>query len=369
MINVIASSPLGSSYSSVVSTDLTRYIQGYTHDINVFGGYNTARIDLSVNEVDVQAWIESGIGRHIVAFYNGATVWEGFVDKVSVNFGALQLGVGPLTEICNRVYAKYADFTTNVPTLTATAEDTASQAKYGIRSKVISVGQVSSTTAEKIRDTYLEENKRPKISQNVSTSNNFSLTLECSGYYKMLEYNYFNAGSTTYTLREKIIDVLFGEPNSIFSTDYTDMEANSLSVFELEVEGRKGLDVIKELVNMGDDATNAKAAFGIYNNRKARYAIDTGLVKYTQRLREGNVVRSISGQIVDLHNIQPGYWLRFTDLMFLSSQDAEPEAIDNPSLMYIESVTFTAPNQISIVSGDAESLPRRLAKLGLAGIS
>lgn len=367
MITVIASSPLVGNLKTS-TYNMQRNIKSYQHEVRSFGGYTTASIDLTITDTEINEWVDTGLGRHITTYSEqGAIIWEGFINNVSINFGPLQLGIGPLTEIRNRVYAKYADFTTNVPTLTATAEDKNSQRMYGIRSGIISVGQVSSASAEKIRDTYLDERKRPKISQSVSGDSEISLKLDCVGYVEMLNFNYFNAGTSTYTLREKIIDILDSEPNTVFSTDYGAIKANTLSVFELENEGRKGLDIIKDLVNMGDDGTNAKAMFGVYENRRGKYTIDDGQVAYMMRLREGNIIRGITGNVLTIHDIKPGKWLQFSDLR--PSTYFVPGVINNPGLMFVEGVSFTAPDKIALTAGDAASLPQRLAKLGLAGIS
>lgn len=366
-MDIIAKSSLV-GHRELSPRNLGNFVKSYSHQIDAFGGYKTARISLAGNEQDIQHWADAGLSRHIETYSDdGKLIWEGFVNSVTIGFGPLQLTIGPYVEICNRVYAKYSDFSTGAGVLTSTAENLTSQRSYGIRSRVISVGQVSSTNADKIRDTYLNENMRPKISQSLGSASGVSIDLDCLGYADLLDFSYFNATGGTYTLREKIIDILDSEPNSVFSTDYSNLAVNTLSVATTESDGKKGIDLIKELVNMGDDGTNARAIFGVYSGRKARYEIDNQQVFYYQRLKDGATIRNVAGNIIPVYDILPGKWIKFLD--FNPSLSSSVDTVDNPSYMFIESVSFEAPDRISLTGGNAETLAQRLGKLGVTGIS
>lgn len=97
---------------------------------------------------------------------------------------------------------------------------------------------------------------------------NFTITLQCEGYAAFLDYEYQNAASGAYTLREKLIQLLTTEPNSIFSTDYSLVETNTLSVLKEELNNKKALQIMKDLIKLGGDSNNNRRIFGITEGRK-----------------------------------------------------------------------------------------------------
>jgi len=147
-----------------------------------------------------------------------------------------------------------------------------------------------------------------------------SITLTCEGFWKFLEYPYSNSDTGTYTRREKIIDVLSGEENSLFSTDYSNMIASSMSVYKNENQNRPGLTIIQELVAMGKDTDNTRLLFGIFEDRKAYLKESPTGVKYYSKRPKGFKV----GPLSDIHN---RVTVTYTD--FLSKQQTNTSIGNN----------------------------------------
>lgn len=363
------SEPIWKSNRNPNTARFTDGVSSYTDTTSVTIGYDNASFSINDTINELENWIIDGLGRHIECFTEANTKrWEGFVNQVQVSLGALSYTRGPLLSVTNKSLLRYVDFTSGNSSSTSFLEDAESQALFGVREKIISTGRVSSTTASNILNTYLRENKYPESTQSLGDGGTLNIQISCLGYGHMLDYSYNNSGTSTYTASEKIVDVLEEEPNSIFSTDYSRIEENTLSVFEFEDGDRTASDVIKSIVSIGDDTTNNRMIFGIYEDRIAEYRTIPSTILYTQRLNDVGVnLKSSVSDEVKPYDVKVGQWVRFTD--FLVGKDVPTSTFkEDPRVMFIESVTYTAPYGISISGGKTDTLTQQLAKLGLGGI-
>lgn len=345
------------------SGTLTSQLSSYSHTIAVDGWFKSASVSFTANMKDIGLWVSSGLGHHIEVYnFSGELIWEGFVNKVNVDFSSL------------------------------------------------------------------------------------TVSLECVGYITYLEYVYTNTATSSYTLREKVIDVLVAEPNGVISTDYAYIETNTLSVFEEETGNKSGLQIIKDLIALGGDSNNNRRIFGLREGRKlfieeiasdieylspVPTSIATGPLTsitnqaavtykhpvydieleteqandtdsqdkygiFSKRISGGEVsaanatsirdtwinenknpetsqtvsgdvtVTDTNGNVIDPWNILPGKWLEFTALP--ASIEKSSELREDPRSMYIESVQFSAPTTISLTGSKVATIPQKLAKLGLSGV-
>jgi hypothetical protein len=328
-------------------------------------------------------WIEKGLGRDVEMFDGGGqTVYNGFVNKITCNFGAVSVSRGPLVNIANRVSAMYVpiiDETVAPPILgqrteTTIAEDTISQAKYGIVEKVLSIGNALDVDADSIRDLYLAENKDPESTQQVSMGGgggDIGLTLECSGYIDWLELFVFNDVTTPLSveLTTKILSILTAEQavNGIFSTNVSGVDFNGVLTSSYEAENRTAMAIIKAILAHGD-INDARWLFGVYANRMVHYSIMPSTVEYlhTIRTRNQEITRPDESK-VEPWSVLPGKWLFMPDLLPLHT-DPDELRLD-PRALFIESVTYTAPYGLQINGAKVNTLNQRLARLGLSGIS
>ena len=200
-------------------------IAEYSHTDSAFIGYDRAEIIINVGLEDAEWWFERGLGCDIQVHSEGLDdVWEGFVNEVEVNVGDLTVGRGPLLDMANRVMAVYAPLDVDVHppvagdrAVTTIVEDTASQDKYGIIEKVISVGTVivdaTTNEAERQRDIYLAEHKEPETTHRLAgqPSDTPSVKLSCLGYGHWLSvyiYDDFDPAEAGYIeLSNKILSI------------------------------------------------------------------------------------------------------------------------------------------------------------------
>lgn len=355
---------------------LTEQISSEQHETRALGGYWSAEIAVSVLALDMDDWIENGLGRDIAICDEAAQpVWQGFVNKVTIRFGDLTLVRGPLLDIANKVRVVYStvDTSTTPPTLgtrtsTTNAQDADSQTKYGVLERVLGAGGATATNADAIRDTYLAENKLPQTTQTlaIGDSGSVAITLSCLGYVHWLTaYIYTQTSGGTQNASEKVQAVLAADPNAIFSTDYNGLTANTLAVPKYENDDRPAWDIIKAVVATGDTAA-ARWIFGMYGGRRAKYAPAPTTIDYQYQLSQHMLVQEVGGYPIAPWSVLPGKWLFVSDM--LTGRGTPSDLKNDPRALFVESVNFSAPYGLTINGGKVSTLSQKLARLGLSGI-
>jgi hypothetical protein len=352
----------------------------YSHTIEAVGGYWPADFTFKKSRNEMDDWMQSGIGRHVEVYHDSLErVWEGFVNEITVNYGALSVTRGPFLDIGNRVSVQYSGVDTSViPPIvgvevqTLWEDNDASQDRYGIWEKLLTSGEISATDAESIRDTYLAENSQPATSHTWSpaSAGQASITVNCLGYVHLLNYIYnqtTNVGQVD--TDAKILEVLAEDPNVSWldvNTDHVGAPASAVQVPRYEYENRLAWELIEDCVSRGDANAN-RWLFGIYNDREAWYWQAPDDLEYTTMLSDpGQRVYDIAGVQVPYALLRPGHWLLFADIL-VGQQD--PDSLqDDPRYLFIERVTYTAPNGLTLEGGQSNKLSQIIARLGLGGL-
>lgn len=350
----------------------------YRHTISAVGGFNSAEIVIADRQMDLEDWLINGLGRRVVVYnHGGGIVWEGFVDGLELRLGPLTVTRGPLMQVVNRTFLVYStvDTSTTPPlvggrTKTSTINHTNSQAEYGIIQAILSGGGMNPTDAAQAAATYLAENAYPMTSQTLDVGGNAAplLSIRCLGYASWLCAYIYNASSSgTTTASGKITTVLAANPNIAWLPfDTSGIQTNTLSVPVYEDGDNTAWNLIKSITALGD-TTNARWLFGVYENLAVRYEAAPTEAVYQQRIAATRSrVMTMDGVPVDLWDVRPGRWLFLPD--FLAGYTGAPELRSDPRYLFIEGVTYTMPQGLTIQAGKVDTLGQRLAQLGLAGI-
>lgn len=357
--------------SASLSTEKTAY-DGY----RALSFTVTGPVDL------ITAWVENGLGRHIELYNQGGeTIFECFVNLVSANVGGVSVERGPLIDIANRVRAIYTpiDYLIWPPvvgseTTTILVDDAISQSFYGIIEKAIGAGRVPDATAEQVRDVYLKENKTPKISSTISVAPGSSQVgtalIDCVGYYEWLGfYPYQSVVAGYVTASAKIISLIAAaaDPNDMFSADVSNIVASALLVGDADYGDRTALDVVREIITLGNDTTDDRRLFMVGNGRKVYYQRIPTQVDYTYAIGDvSQAIRDRGGSIVYPWDVQPGKFIEVTDFLpGLLTTTTDPLSAHN--VLFIESVKFTAPWTVDLSGGKTDTLSQLLAKITYTG--
>ena len=290
-LSVIATPPIWAT-TTAWTENLTAQLSTYRHEIQAIGGYWQASIQVQAAVEELNDWLQNGLGRDITAYDEaGLIVWQGFVDRMTFNFGPVSAVHGPLTEIANRVNLVYStvDTSTTPPTMgtqrrVGLANDLTSQERWGIWTKILSTGGATAANALQLRDSYLAEHAAPRTTLAHSGGGEPSVTLDCLGYVHLLKaYPYNSAATGSTTAGAKLQAILAADPSTRFATDYSQMSANALAVKAYENDNNLGWDLAKGLVALGDAADN-RWNFGVYAHRQAYYAVAPTTIAYYQRI-------------------------------------------------------------------------------------
>jgi len=361
-------------------------LSSYTHSVSVNGGYESCSFSLGGAVHNAEEWY-GRIGGHVeVKAPDGTLIWEGFINSVSIKFGALDLTRGPLLDVANRITVAYSEVSRSYTATNRTVggeqlyttpyNDTASQALWGVQEIMLSASSVAPGEADQLGKAYAIDNGVPRISQNVSlspdASGDVAVSVECIGYVSMLEKYIFSdatSGVATSTIKEKMEDVLAADPNGIFSTDYHGISTNATVVSRYDDTYKTARSAIDELIPLGDSSYN-RYIWGVYGGRTVEYKTIPTTIDYVYDL-VGNTqkITSLGGGQVDPWSVVPGKFMRVNGLS-LSGQANHPR-YDNlreaPGMIFIESVSYSAPLGIQLSGGRYDKIEQQIKRLGLGG--
>ena len=358
--------------------DPVKSLQTYTHTNKAIGGFYSANLSFLVGFSDVNFWYSNGLGMHVQTYNHAAIlIWEGFVNKMSVSVGGLSFSLGPLLDVANRVRVDYQTQTWNTnPPIPGMAASTAwsdlddSQDKYGIFEQIVSGGQCSSNEATLKLQNYLLAQGWPTGDRQIDVSageesGSIVVTLECLGYWSILDTYYFSqSASSTENASVKFAAAVAAQPNAIFSTDIAE---NTSQVGRFEDGSRKALTVIDDLLDARDGSGNQFLA-GCRENREVYYEEIADEVLYSISLTDvRRTVRLIRGlSVVYNWDVKAGQFVIVPELT-----PAGDTSISNTTSagrierVFIESATYRLPWQVSITGNKFSGIAGRLSKRGL----
>lgn len=190
-------------FSAPITAIGARYqINNYSHA--AIGGPDRATITAYGNEQQLFELMERLRAPIEIHDWRGVTVWWGFVYRVSVRVGAIEVGAS-LEKMYNRVAVAYSmDGGRHDRLTTEWAENADGIATYGVKElkESLSSGNLESAVAK--RNTILERSQYPpplppRMSDRADA---LSATLDCRGWWHTLGWQYFAqaAGLEAYTV-------------------------------------------------------------------------------------------------------------------------------------------------------------------------
>lgn len=297
--------------------------------------------------------------------------------------GALQASGGPLMDVVNRNTITYTQIdptadppATGFQTETQLADDSESQAQYGIIEEVISGGRSTAQEADDLRDAIVADKKEPQISENLNlgASGQFGqINIAILGYWAYLRQQVYNSTDTlTTTAGAKLIDILQSDPNGIFyRADYPHVGDPGILVAAAERDNSMAIDLIKAIVARGGGPSDYERwLFGIYEKQEPYYNAIPTEVEYQHRIYgQGQYVEKYgTSDTIYPWQVRPGKWLFLPD--FLAGKiSPHTDRRKDPRYLFIESVTYTAPWSLQITGRRVGKVEQMLADYGLGGMA
>lgn len=359
------------------SQDYTQEVINYDHSILAVGGFWDAKVTLHIPLLEVDKWLQNGLGRSLTVKGKAATtVWEGIVNQITVSLGGYRVSVGPYLEINNSIRLVYTSNltlgsdTVSLRTVTTALDDIVSQAKYGILQGVYSAGNLESGSVTPLQQSLLNRYASPPQSEDLTLPGDVLKTMldvdiECIGFIHLLQkYQYAEAAVGADDLSTVLEAVIDANPNALFLKSIT---SNTLQVPTYSADDTEAWSLIKKLVLLGDSSYN-RYLFGVYEDRRIVYAPVTDEVFYIRPLREGaSTIQDARGSLVSPWRIRPGKYIQIAD--YVPGKPLGTDLNKDLNVLFAETVQFRAPNSVIINGSHHFKIERRLAQLGTGGIS
>ncbi len=326
----------------------------YRHKISATGWFDTASCDVAVAPDEAEQFLDQHTGNRVAVYVDNPAepIWEGFINRMTFAGGGYSYTVS-LDEMVNRASVVYTVNATSNPSSTAVANNTDSQAVYGIKAGKVELGfQYSAGTGVAgLRDTILNQRAWPQKS--IAQGSGAGLvTLEMLGFWHTLGWDiaegavFGSIGNSAINtlITSDTLPVVQNGTTFFDNADFTDIAANALTLTRNRLRGQTIKDIFTELAEAGD-ATNAYS-IGITptgfasGTRRLYYRAANTAVEYTARRADGLRVRNLYGQIVPPWNVRPDRGVRISDML-----PGWNGLGDDPRESYIATIDYDANQQ------------------------
>lgn len=337
------------------------FVYNYRHKISAVGGFDTASCDIAIGSRDEgQQFLDQYLGNRVAFYVDNPVepIWEGFINRMTFDAGGIQYSIS-LDEMLNRATITYTDpaSSATASAITGTANDTDSQAVYGIKQGNIDYGYLRGGTASTaIRDTVLAQRAWPKSSITRGGGSGL-LHLEMLGFYHTLDWEILTDTNTVTSTLSAYITLMVGADQNgttfFDNTDTTGISANTgLSINREHIKRETFWAVYQRIREIGDSSNNYWIV-GISptdlrtGTRRLYYQQANSTIEYTARLSDGLRIRNLYGQLVPPWTVRPDAGIRVTDQLI-----GWDGLGDNPTETYILSVDYDANQQTIDYHGD-----------------
>lgn len=249
-INVFTSIASGKHFVGTI----TDTVNSWRHSIKVEGGFYDGAFSIRGGINDMEDWLENGLMRHVEVRNSAlALVWEGFVNKITITYGAASITRGPIMNVWNKVATAYTIKDEETGTVSGSKQtrwksNSASIARWGmVWERILNAGSVKPEEAERVRNLFLSENREPEIKQNISTvKHETNIVVDCLGYYHLLD---------KYITNERVIavDVAHGITT-------TDIDISAKIKMVLAMDTNDALNYTELLTNPGFETAGGGGA-------------------------------------------------------------------------------------------------------------
>lgn len=366
--------------------DITKKSENYTHAISAIGGFDTCSFILKGTQDYLDDWFKNGLMRDVRKENpQGNTIWNGYITRMSYNLGRTTK-TKTLDDLFNRVYIRYSPILGWVTQTTEGGEsfetpitgapgvlyvdNDDSIDDWGYKTAVINGGERTTSRALDWADTIINEVAKrkgeiePQINDNPFISTDQSITVECKGYWHMLDWVPYSFTSSGYIAKSELIKLAIQIFNSLnpgyFDTNFSSVESNPELIQRNSTEYASCLSIIKTILQDGGPG-GYRWVGGIYNNQEMVYkrANTRNLENLYGFNRYVTYAKSTDQKIYDEYtSVEVKPWDLRPDNILITRDKVN-------TIQYIEQAIFTEPYQYQLMGGDDGRLTTLLNQKGL----
>lgn len=322
----------------------------FSFSITGSDGFRQASCIVGGNRNYLETWMEERLGYHWRAEDRaGNIVWEGLVWSLALTDEGWEQSVS-LGNLANRINVLYASII-GQRLRVGWADDLDSQTKYGIKEVIHTVGGglgMVAARAAAYRDLQLSTSAWPGRSKKYTGAPGTSLRVGLKGYFSTLDWRIYNdvTGGTANSsaMVEKItVDPGVGVGQFINSVQ---ADTNVLQFPDYHNRDRYAGSILRDLVSSGD-GTNPWV-LGVYESRVLRY--EQLATEINALWAEGAPYpTNLSGAVLYPWLIRPNTVIQAP---WLSKGRTLTNSLEDPTVLIVKEVSFTAPYAVSIVGTD-----------------
>lgn len=239
-------------------------LQGQGNDYDItdltkrkMGGFYSAQFSiLRPSRLQALEWLHTGVGRNVRMFNEHADLgWEGMIRAVSLSTGRVQ-ATNSLEEMWNKIFVRYQDLTTGTNARSTAYEHLGSQAAFGIKERAMNGGEIVAALADQYAQLYLKYHYWPtasldRIDLSAALQSEIDLVVKCDGYWKTLEWQYYNQTVTDTEVSASILvsDIITACGQFVKSTS---IQTNATPHTDYYDADRRPREIIESVCEMGD---------------------------------------------------------------------------------------------------------------------
>lgn len=328
--------------------DLRERVESYAHTISDHYGFESCTVSLHVSPAEAIDWLQNGLMRSlIVSGPDAETVWEGFLETITVTLGQKKASLS-LKNMTNNVKILWTTEQggpgdTAIP---AIAASTLSQSLYGRKDYIGSLPKTSAAAvlnagAKILTALALPRSAEPSAAK-TGDIGDITLDLSFAGWYATTEWVAVSNSSTANTATNTQLTATWipglAAVNAFLSTDTSGVTFTGPLMTPYVAHYSTYKQVLDRLCAMGDSANNP-LAWGVYEGRAfdavTSAAATPSTITYTEDAGSG-AVRDAVGNEVKPWNVRPNAMSQVQQLL-----DAGPVtgATDAAARKYVARVT------------------------------
>lgn len=331
---------------------LNRYAAyNYQHTISAQGWFDTASCDIAVSS-QYEGWsaLANFIGARVAIYVDDPLVpiWEGLINRLILNAGTAAYTVS-LDEMANRVSVVYTG-AANAAAEVAPANNTVSQALYGIKQDQIEFGSDPSAATQRtlLQQTILNQRAFPLTSNTQAQGETNIVHLEMIGIFHTLEWEKVFSGlsAATIAFSTRITNQVTTIANgtTFFNNADTSQISTNLATTPTQQRAVSFWETFLKIAESGD-ATNYWVVGILPTNpntktRRLYYKLANTAIEYIAYQKDGLMPRNIWGKPIAPWLVVPDRGIRVSD--FVTNFGI---AYNDARVTYIQNIQYDANSQ------------------------
>lgn len=366
------------AYAPVIRQDVDSFQERLqtaqeSYSLSVERGFDKASLMLFGSADYLKSWFRNGLVRDVVwKGPDNRICFRGYVNRLAYTVGGFTRTWG-VEAMINRIFYVYdrLDASANPPAsngqTTITANDVFSQSLWGLKTKVISGGEGTSTEADSEAESVLAENSRPQVGETQTVESKApSLKVELKGYSYMLDWYIYSQTASSGTANASTVVAAVGaaDPNGVISTDTSLIEENTTATLRYW-EKKSAWKVLDTITKRGRKVGGVGEPWisGVYEKRrllfKAAEGLDSnGLPKSSnQQQRLFRQVYDAAAIYVNEAGAEIPYWHLRPDRLVYGA------GLSGASPLYVVKVQFTPPAKVQLAGNDLQNPLRGMIRV------